>query len=140
MFNSFLRSVIQAFIDCDVKVEKANADTLCDLGKVDEEGYKYSVKLTKELASYAYDLLGKVMFSAVKGNDSNHIKSEREEYELSFDNSVCSLKAKFVKNRLKGSNDGYVKVVQDGNNGFKIVIMNNSRVIREFPFNLIFHV
>ncbi len=140
LFNSFLRSVIHAFIDCDVKVEKSNADTKFDLEKVDEEGNKYSVKLTKELASYAYDLLGKVMFSAVKGNDSNHIKSEREEYEFSFDNGVCSLKAKFVKNRLKGSNDGYVKVVQDGNNGFKIVIMNNSRVIREFPFNLIFHV
>lgn len=137
LFNSFLRSVIQAFIDCDVKVEKATVDTIFDLEKVDEDGCKYPVQLTKELASYAYDLLGKVMFSAVKGNDSNHIKSERKEYELSLDNSVCRSKVDFVKSRLKGSNDGYVKVVQDSYNGFKIVIMNNSRVIREFPFSLI---
>lgn len=140
LFNSFLRSVIHAFIDCDVKVEKANADTSFDLEKVDEKGNKYPVQLTTELASYAHDLLGKVMFSAVKGNDSNHIKSEREDYESAPNHLPCRSKYNYVKNRLKGYNGGYVKLVQNGNNGFKIVIMNNSRAIREFPFNLIFHV
>ena len=40
---------------------------------------------------------------------------------------------------LLGNNDGYVKVVQDECNGFKIIEMNNSTVIREYPFGLIFY-
>ena len=138
LFNSFFRSVIQAFIDCNVAVKVADCKTSFDL-VWNFYGLIYPVQLTTELASYAYDLLGKVMFSAVMENDANHKKRERKDYEFSPNHLPCRSKMDYVKARLKGNNDGYVKVVQDECNGFKIIEMNNSTVIREYPFNLIFH-
>lgn len=138
LFNSFFRSVIQAFIDCNVAVKVADCKTSFDL-VWNYYDLTYPVQLTTELASYAYDLLGKVMFSAVMENDANHKKRERKDYEFSPNHLPCRSKLDYVKSRLKGSNDGYVKVIQDGCNGFKIVEMNNSTVIREYSFNLIFH-
>ena len=138
LFNSFFRSVIQAFIDCNVAVKVADCKTSFDL-VWNYYDLTYPVQLTTELASYAYDLLGKVMFSAVMENDINHKKRERKDYEFSPNHLPCCIKMKFVKARLKGNNDGYVTVGQDECNGFKIIEMNNSTVIREYPFNLIFH-
>lgn len=138
LFNSFFRSVIQAFIDCNVAVKVADCKNSFDL-VLNYYDLTYTVQLTTELASYAYDLLGKVMFSAVMENDANHKKRERKDYEFSPNHLPCRSKLDYVKSRLKGSNDGYVKVIQDGCNGFKIVEMNNSTVIREYSFNLIFH-
>ena len=137
LFNSFFRSVIQAFIDCNVAVKVADCKTSFDL-VWNYYDLTYPVQLTTELASYAYDLLGKVMFSAVMGNDANHKKRERKDYEFSPNHLPCRSKLDYVKARLKGNNDGYVKVVQDECNGFKIIEMNNSTVIREYPFGLIF--
>ena len=138
LFNSFFRSVIQAFIDCNVAVKVADCKTSFDL-VWNYYDLTYPVQLTTELASYAYDLLGKVMFSAVMENDANHKKRERKDYEFSPNHLPCRSKLDYVKARLKGNNDGYVKVVQDECNGFKIIEMNNSTVIREYPFGLIFH-
>ena len=138
LFNSFFRSVIQAFIDCNVAVKVADCKTSFDL-VWNYYDLTYPVQLTTELASYAYDLLGKVMFSAVMENDANHKKRERKDYEFSPNHLPCRSKLDYVKARLKGNNDGYVKVVQDEYNGFKIIEMNNSTVIREYPFGLIFH-
>lgn len=137
LFNSFFRSVIQAFIDCNVAVKVADCKTSFDL-VWNYYDLTYPVQLTTELASYAYDLLGKVMFSAVMENDANHKKRERKDYEFSPNHLPCRSKLDYVKARLKGNNDGYVKVVQDECNGFKIIEMNNSTVIREYPFGLIF--
>ena len=138
LFNSFFRSVIQAFIDCNVAVKVADCKTSFDL-VLNYYDLTYPVQLTTELASYAYDLLGKVMFNAVMENDANHKKRERKDYEFSPNHLPCRSKLDYVKARLKGNNDGYVKVVQDECNGFKIIEMNNSTVLREYPFNLIFH-
>ena len=138
LFNSFFRSVIQAFIDCNVAVKVADCKNSFDL-VWNFYDLTYPVQLTTELASYAYDLLGKVMFSAVMENDDNHKQRERKDYEFSPNHLPCRSKLDYVKARLKGNNDGYVKVVQDECNGFKIIEMNNSTVIREYPFGLIFH-
>lgn len=132
LFNSFLRGVIQAFVDSDVAVEYSWRWSNFGLVKVDESGNKRPVKLTKKIASYAYDLLGYVMWNAIKRTNES---DKRNIYDLIVPSQA---KVDFVKARLKGANDGYIIMEEDTCNGFKLKIAIEAEVIREIPFNLLF--
>ena len=135
LFNSFLRSVIQAFIDSDVEIQAAEFRNCFDLVRIDEEKKEVPIMLTQKLASYAYDLLGLVMFNAIeKSKDSEKGIS----YEMGYNFNPSPLKANFVKTRLKQSNDGYIIMEEDPCNGFELVIASCGKKIRELPFNLLF--
>lgn len=135
LFNSFLRSVIQAFIDSDVEIQTTEFRTNFDLVRIDEGKNEVPVMLTQKLASYAYDLLGLVMVNAIKKSKDSE---KGISYEMGYNFEPSPLKANFVKTRLKQGNDGYIIMEEDACNGFELVIASCGKKIRELPFNLLF--
>ncbi len=135
LFNSYLRSVIQAFIDSDVEIQEAKSKNDFKLVRIDEEKNEVPIMLTQKLASYAYDLLGIMMLNAIKKSKASE---KGISYELGHNYNPSQLKTDFVKTRLKQGNGGYIIMEEDACNGFEFVIASDGKKIRKLPFNLLF--